>query len=142
MGKKVLPTKCLECHVLINERIKAGEGVHARDEYKNCIECHSDHQGKNFELIWWQEGRDNFDHTKTGYLLQGKHQTLACNKCHNSENITDKNKFTVQNKNLDRTFLGLDTTCNSCHFDEHRGQLDLNCIKCHDLNTWKPASTF
>jgi len=142
IGKKVLPDKCLTCHVLLNDRIKSGEGLHARNEYQNCVGCHSDHQGKNFNLIWWKEGRDNFDHAKTGYTLQGKHLAVDCNKCHNSKNIADIQKYTSQKKNPDKTFLGLDTQCSSCHLDEHRGQLDTQCEKCHDFNAWKPVQQF
>jgi NAD-dependent dihydropyrimidine dehydrogenase PreA subunit len=142
IGKKVLPDKCLTCHVLLNDRIKSGEGLHARDEYQNCVECHSDHQGTNYDLIWWKEGRDNFDHAKTGYTLQGKHLAVDCNKCHNAKNIADIQKYTSQKKNPDKTFLGLDTQCISCHLDEHRGQLDTQCAKCHDFNAWKPVQQF
>jgi len=142
VGEKVLPDKCLACHTLLNERIKAGKGLHAKKEYKQCVECHSDHHGKNFNLIWWKDGQDKFDHSITGYSLQGKHQSLDCNKCHNPENITDKNKYTSQKKNLDKTFLGLNDDCISCHNDEHRGQLDKLCLKCHDYQAWKPAPFF
>jgi hypothetical protein len=142
IGKKVLPGNCLSCHELLNERIAAGEGLHAREEYQHCVECHSDHQGTNFELIWWKEGQNNFNHAKTGYTLQGKHLAVDCIKCHNPENITDKQKYMSQKKNLNKTFLGLDTKCNSCHLDEHRGQLDTQCAICHDFNAWKPAPLF
>ena len=142
IGEKVLPEKCLSCHVLLNDRIKSGEGLHAGGNYKNCVECHSDHQGSNFNLIWWKEGRDNLDHAKTGYRLQGKHQTVECNKCHNPDNIVDKQKYSSKGKNLDKTFLGLNTQCISCHLDEHRGQLDTQCTTCHDYNAWKPVPQF
>jgi len=142
LGKKVIPAKCLDCHVLLKERIQSGKGLHSRTEFSNCTECHSDHQGKEFDLIWWKEGKDNFDHSKTGYLLEGKHLSLDCRKCHNSKNIADKQKYLSQNKNLDKTYLGLEKDCLNCHHNEHRSQLDDRCLQCHDLNGWKPASLF
>ena len=142
IGEKLSKYKCLACHTLLRERLEAGQGLHARAEYNECIDCHSDHQGKKFNLIWWKEGQQNFDHSKTGYSLQGKHQNQDCKKCHNSDNITDKQKYTSQGKNLDTTFLGLTKDCLSCHQDEHRGQLDTQCLKCHDYNAWKPVPHF
>ena len=142
IGEKVQPGKCLDCHTLLKTRIQENLGLHARNEFKNCVECHSDHQGRDFDLIWWKEGINKFDHSKTGYSLEGKHQLLKCRECHKSDNIIEKQKYISKNKDLNRTYLGLDKGCLSCHRDEHRGQLSRNCVKCHDLNAWKPAPLF
>ena len=142
IGEKVQPDKCLDCHALLKTRIKENLGLHARTEFKNCVECHSDHQGREFNLIWWKEGIGNFDHSKTGYSLEGKHRLLECRACHNSDHIAEKQKYVTQKKDLNRTYLGLDKDCISCHQDEHRGQLSVNCVKCHNLDAWKPAPYF
>jgi nitrate/TMAO reductase-like tetraheme cytochrome c subunit len=142
IGEKVKPENCLNCHVLLKDRIKEGIGLHARNEFGDCVTCHSDHQGREFNLIWWKEGVANFDHSKTGYVLEGKHLNLDCRKCHTANNIKNKQKYTSQQKNLERTYLGLNKKCLNCHEDAHLGQLDTNCLKCHDLNAWKPAASF
>jgi hypothetical protein len=142
IGEKVQPDNCLNCHDLLKNRIREGLGLHARNEFNDCVTCHSDHQGREFNLIWWKEGIDKFDHSKTGYILEGKHQKLECRNCHISNNIADKQKYLSQEKDLDQTYLGLNKNCTNCHNDEHRGQLDTGCLKCHDLNAWKPAPLF
>ena len=67
LGKKILPAKCLDCHVLLKDLIQAGKGLHAKSEYSHCPDCHSDHQGKEYDLIWWKEGKEKF-----GLEFEGK----------------------------------------------------------------------
>ena len=45
-------------------------------------------------------------------------------------------------KDLDRTFLGLQQECLSCHIDEHRGQLNQDCQNCHNFDAWSPTPLF
>jgi hypothetical protein len=142
IGKKVAPEKCLACHVALNDRIKQDKGLHARKDYQNCAECHSDHHGREYELIWWKENQKNFDHAKTGYALEGKHESLQCRQCHQAKFILDQNLLQSQKKNPETTFLGLSTGCLNCHQDEHRGQLDNQCLGCHQMSAWKPAVNF
>ncbi len=54
---------------------------------QDCFQCHSDHHGRKFDMIRFDE--DNFDHELTGYELEGNHETVDCRKCHVSENIAD-----------------------------------------------------
>jgi hypothetical protein len=142
IGEKVSAEKCLDCHHLLRDRIVSNKGLHALPGYDNCVLCHSDHHGKNYELIFWKEGQDNFDHSKTGYELKDKHRDLKCRQCHQVKNIKDSEKFEKYNKNLDKTFLGLEQNCLSCHSDQHRGQLSQDCLTCHRMNGWKPAPNF
>ena len=125
--KGVAPTKCLACHKPLQERVAAGKGLHARPEYRDCKRCHVEHQGVEYELVWWgKEGRKAFDHAHTGHPLAGKHATLACEQCHKT-----------------RSYLGNVTDCASCHEDEHRGQFaGRACSSCHTEHAWKPAPGF
>lgn len=141
-GKKLTPGRCLDCHKLLKARIDKGEGLHANKDFKECQKCHIEHQGRKSQLIYWKEGRDNFNHEKTGFKLEGAHAKLKCEKCHNENNIVNKEKLKKQKKDLNHTFLGLDQRCLSCHIDEHRGQLAENCTNCHNLEAWKPAPRF
>ncbi len=141
-GKKLSSQKCLTCHTLLKSEIQAGKGLHAGKDFKNCASCHVEHQGRNYDLIYWKNGRDKFDHAKTGYKLLGKHKSLKCEKCHTPENIQFPRRLTAKKKKLGHTFLGLQQNCLSCHQDEHRGQMDKKCLKCHDMKGWKPAPKF
>lgn len=137
-----LRAKCLDCHSAIRARIAAGQGLHAQPDYRDCQHCHVEHQGRDFALVWWPEGDSAFDHALTGYVLRGRHIQAPCRACHRPENMRDAAPLVAQKKDLARTYLGLDTTCLSCHHDEHRGQLASTCQQCHTLDGWTPAPGF
>lgn len=141
-GNQVSTEKCLDCHTLLKERIAAKKGLHANPDYKECGVCHSEHQGRQIDLVRWKEGQDKFDHNLTGYKLEGAHIKVKCRKCHNAENIPNPAPLLAKEKILNRTFLGLSPGCVSCHVDEHRGQLGLKCFPCHSMDRWIPAPGF
>jgi hypothetical protein len=141
-GKKLDPDLCLQCHQMLKEKINSGEGLHANSDFKSCETCHVEHQGRNYDLIYWKQGIKSFNHTLTGYNLTGSHVNIDCRKCHSSEKITDVKTIRDANKDPDRTFLGLSQNCISCHINEHRGQLSEQCQTCHSTDKWKPASQF
>jgi hypothetical protein len=133
---------CLTCHTALGQRIAAGQGLHARPEYRvGCERCHVEHQGRAFELVFWgKEGRASFDHAHTGFPLQGRHAALACEACHQANRIRDRAGLARGGVNLKRTFLGLDRACTSCHADPHQKQFAPRaCTDCHDEQQWKPA---
>lgn len=109
---------------------------------KDCVKCHSDHNGADFQLVRWQPSREALDHRQTGFALTGKHAALSCEQCHNARDISPAQRVGIQAKDLNHTYLGLTSTCTGCHEDEHRGQLGANCAQCHTTNAWKPASSF
>ncbi len=123
----VAPAKCLACHEPLRERVTAGKGLHARPEYRDCKTCHVEHQGVEYELVWWgKAGKQAFDHAQTGHPLAGKHRALSCEQCHKG-----------------RSYLGNVTDCASCHKDEHRGQFaGRACASCHTEQAWRPAPGF
>ena len=108
--------KCLSCHKPLAQRILARQGFHGKLDLneKSCIDCHSDHQGRDFDI----RGLDfrTFDHKLTGWPLRGKHAQTPCRACHGPT----------------RTFLGAATVCASCHKDPHQGQFaGRTCDSCH-----------
>lgn len=137
LGEKVSNEKCLDCHKLLAQNISNNRGYHSSDDIagKDCIKCHSDHHGRGFDLIRFDTL--SFDHSLTGYTLEGAHQIRDCSKCHNSNNIVDE-----QVKNKKNTYLGLNSKCMSCHPDEHQSTLGNNCFECHDFKAFKPAAKF
>lgn len=143
LGKKELSTGCVDCHSPLKEKIEAKKGFHG-DKPDECGECHSDHNGKNFELVYWPKDIKQFDHEETGYILTGKHQNLECNQCHTSENIKEHSIINwasdrSQHDVLGRTFLGLEETCKSCHENIHQDQVSDDCASCHSTSDWTLA---
>ena len=140
--RESMSTLCLTCHTAISDRQADGKGLHGRAEYQDCRLCHVEHQGRNYDLVYFKGGIKAFDHRLTGYELQGSHAKLDCRECHRVEHFADADQLLNQAVALDRTYLGLSTNCLSCHLDQHRDQLGLDCGKCHGFDKWKPAPGF
>lgn len=146
LGKRGIDNaRCLDCHTPLDERLAVNEGYHATVADQNCADCHSEHHGPTFELIRWD--REQFDHTKTGYALEGPHQDVSCRSCHKPEYVTDTTvrRFKAKHAALDSTYLGLSATCRTCHEDDnpHRDQFQRqDCGSCHRTETWDEAPAF
>lgn len=135
--------KCLECHTEIASRLYAHKGLHATynipsGSSQECARCHSEHNGEDFPLIKWDTKM--FNHKDAGYLLEGKHAGLACNKCHNPAHISPQERTAIRTKDLNRTYLGLSNKCVTCHEDQHKGRLGQSCQTCHNFVDWKSIS--
>lgn len=137
LGAQVSDTKCLDCHTEIKSLIRQDRGLHANPqvERQNCFQCHSEHHGRNFDMVRFNT--NSFDHNRTGYTLEGAHKSVDCKSCHSPENIRDP-----QIRNRKDTYLGLDTQCISCHDDYHQGTLSTNCLDCHNMNAFSPVQKF
>ena len=140
--QELVPDKCLTCHSRIKDERDAGHGLHSRPEYRACQTCHVEHQGRDVPLIYWKDGESAFDHSLTGFQLKGKHGSLTCRQCHAPKYIGAIAAGEKEKIDPSHTFLGLRSGCTACHRDEHRGQFNDNCTKCHDQSAWKPASGF
>ena len=129
--------KCLECHKEIKSVVDDKKGYHASSEVvgKECISCHSDHHGRNFDIVRFD--KDKFNHQLTGYNLTGAHAEADCMACHN-----DKLIESAELKKKKFTYLGLDTDCKSCHQDVHQKTLSTNCASCHNTEAFAPAALF
>ncbi len=137
---------CLDCHTELQRRVASGAGFHGRlpaAKKEECQGCHPDHRGVDLALIEWEGGRDAFDHRKSGWPLLQAHAKVKCDECHQKRLIVDRAIVQMLQKQPRRTtLLGASSRCDSCHFDEHRGQLARTCESCHDQAAWKPAPTF
>lgn len=140
--QELVPDNCMACHGRIRIQREAARGLHSRPEYAECQNCHVEHQGRNFDLVHWKGGEKAFDHALTGFVLKEKHASVDCRQCHRAQFI--RGLQLADNERLDssRTYLGLKTTCGSCHRDEHRGDLGEECGRCHTQTAWIPASGF
>ena len=144
LGQEPTPEKCYKCHSQIKTRIDNGTGFHGSAKVKKstCSGCHSDHHGRDFQLVYWEKGMSEFDHTQTGYTLEGGHTNHECRECHRKSLILDESLKKDKHTNLDRTFLGLGKDCLNCHADEHQGQVSSQCLNCHLMAKWKPPEKF
>lgn len=130
LGKGLSKQKCLNCHNEIKIRIDNSKGYHSSAEVrrKNCWDCHSEHNGREFRIINFNE--KDFNHSKTGFQLTGKHISIQCRTCHNPKYFTDKNI------KKEKTFLGLSQDCKSCHKDVHYNTTKENCNTCHNTENF------
>lgn len=90
-------------------------GARAQQETRNphgklkeeCAACHGPQS-------WVPARVSTFDHAKKGLPLLGAHASAGCRSCH-----------------VSLKFVGARTECTSCHQDTHRGELGLDCARCH-----------
>ncbi|MEW5915203.1 MAG: cytochrome c3 family protein [Gemmatimonadota bacterium] len=138
---------CLNCHKEIRWLTERGRGVHGREvrqTKKDCASCHPDHAGAAFQMIAWDGGAaSKFDHDKAGWPLDGKHTAEKCEGCHTGKYRVSQSAQLSPRKN-GAGWVGLETTCNSCHRDDdvHNGKLDVRCETCHTTETWEDAPKF
>jgi hypothetical protein len=136
--------RCLECHREIANEIEHNQGLHATYPRLGppgaaCVKCHSDHNGENFALVHWNPTPSGFDHSKTGYMLDGKHAGVDCRACHTAKHISSAERNLLASKDLEHTWLGLSASCITCHEDKHQGRFGANCAQCHSTVDWKAA---
>lgn len=137
IGNRLSNEKCMACHQEIKYRVDRNAGYHASSEVKgkDCSTCHSDHHGRKFDMVRFDE--KNFKHNLTGYELTGGHKNIDCRQCHKPDNISDAGL-----KKRPETFLGLVQNCNVCHTDRHQKTLGNDCTKCHTTDKFAPATKF
>src|SRR5512144_926837 len=129
--------KCLDCHKEIAWTIQQKRGVHPR-EGKECATCHPEHAGRDFDLVHWEEGSEaRFDHARAGYALEGKHAALECRACHKPALQHAADAAIMKRAHPEESWLGLETTCASCHKDPHAGAFGANCTHCHVPASWQ-----
>jgi Class III cytochrome C family len=115
--------QCMDCHKDIGADMRNKTGFHGRQKPQTCSSCHTDHKGRDAHIVKFD--KKNFDHTQTDFLLRGKHQPLACEKCHVAA----------------KKYSEAGTQCNACHRkdDVHKGSLGVKCADCHNETNWKEA---
>jgi len=137
-GKGVPDQKCLDCHKELQSDITRKKGFHGKVE-KDCIGCHSDHKGRDFDST--KVDQKTFNHKLTGFDLTGKHSKIKCSECH-----TEKRKDKHLRQSEPR-FLGKTSGCRDCHLkdDPHHFEAALakqDCDTCHGVKSWKKEIKF
>jgi hypothetical protein len=133
-----MSARCLDCHTEIAALRAAQRGLHGRAaRAQECAGCHPDHAGRAFALVRWEEGSaEAFDHTRTGWPLEGKHAGLACRECHQPKFQRMPMVSRIRKKDAARSWVALETACLACHSDPHKGGFGTNCASCHDTRDW------
>ncbi len=137
--------KCLECHEELRARVLERRGLHAEAADRNCADCHKDHFGVDFALVRFDT--TSFDHASVGFDLVDAHRAVDCEDCHQPQLIKDPQVRALKGQHgaLDRTSLGLGTTCVACHETDspHGSQfIDRACDECHRQRDWNSTDLF
>jgi len=140
--------KCVRCHVRVADVQPAGPGspaapMLARAPSMACNTCHADvHLGQVGTSCERCHAVDaarfapaRFSHERSGFPLTGKHQAMACIKCHPSETRT----FPAGTGTANR-LRPMSTECQACHKDPHLGQVDAQCAACHSTAAFTVAA--
>jgi hypothetical protein len=114
---------CLDCHKVVAKDVQESQGLHGRINdlnNKECSDCHSDHLGRQGDIL--SLDKDSFNHETTDFGLQGKHANVLCTSCH----LPDKKYSEAEEQ------------CFSCHKsdDRHEGAFGEVCQDCHSPDAW------
>ncbi len=124
LDRKAQDGLCMDCHKPVGADVRGKTGFHGHlDQPVVCKSCHTEHKGRDLKSTEFDQKK--FDHSKTDYALHGKHEKVACDKCH------------VAGKK----YRDAAQDCNSCHKkdDKHKGSLGPKCAECHTESDWKEA---
>lgn len=128
---------CAKCHKVEFKNGKKFQQF-ADVPFKNCNACHKDpHNGEfgtdckschSVESFSKMKSSAAFNHSLTGFNLEGKHKTIDCKKCHDSRPGT---------KDSYKEFAGVKgITCLTCHDDVHESKLGKDCKSCHNQQSF------
>lgn len=118
---------CTTCHSNVRQQMITLRNLHG--SIKNaiqCAECHSDHQGRDYDLRLGQ--LDDFDHSELGFTLTW-HQvdysltSIECLDCHVSDG-----EFSASSESCRICHAGNNKDFMQAHLVEFGG----DCITCHD----------
>ncbi len=122
-AKQSQSTLCSDCHEMIKEDIDQGIGFHGKhlsSKSFRCRDCHTEHLGRDADIIKLNSA--SFDHDETDYPLKGQHREARCISCHEA----DKKRRETSHH------------CFDCHQkrDPHRAELGEKCDECHNEKSW------
>jgi hypothetical protein len=149
---------CAKCH---KPDLKP---VQYRFENQSCTECHSDpHRSESsarttappsyqtsqscqncHTLNSWHD-LEKYDHSETGFPLDGAHRNISCAKCHQPAGKTGSQNI---------VFDAAPKHCAGCHDDPHTGQFasrmavpasdgsPAGCRSCHNTVSWRKLAGF
>jgi nitrate/TMAO reductase-like tetraheme cytochrome c subunit len=116
-----LPSDCYSCHQNSFNTTSAPNHVTSQFSH-DCLTCHT-------TSVWKPS---TFNHSATAFPLLGAHAAVTCVDCHKSGQ-----------------YKGTATACYACHQSDFNAvadpnhlanNFDHNCLSCHTVNAWKPAT--
>lgn len=121
---------CLDCHEEISTDINQKGGFHGLNKNiaaMECKECHTDHKGRDFNIVGLDT--ETFNHEHTNFPLRGQHDSAACADCHNTD--VDKRPYRIA-----------EFQCLNCHEEQnpHGDEFDNQCDSCHNAKSWGKIS--
>jgi len=103
-----LKSYCVSCHRDVHDSRKGS--------FRVCQKCHSEDNWKNLKNDL------GFNHNKESrFALIGAHRRVDCYDCHKNKTWSPL-KF---------------SNCTDCHKDPHKNKFGSDCLKCHNMNSWK-----
>ena len=114
---------CLDCHEDVSADVGASvgyHGLHPQARKEQCASCHTDHEGRDADIVLLSE--NDFDHSLTDFELLGAHLENDCGDCH-----------AVGQKHREAP-----SDCVSCHRDDnpHEDTMGDDCASCHQSTEW------
>ncbi|MCA9518735.1 MAG: hypothetical protein KC635_27560, partial [Myxococcales bacterium] len=113
---------CADCHAnphrAVGAKVTGARHPDVPDIGGDCESCHNASDWRQVAAT-----ATAFDHSLTGFPLDGRHKTAACTACHGPGLKTDEAR----------------AACESCHTDVHRGENGKSCESCHDARSWRPT---
>lgn len=156
---KHMSVSCSSCHKKV-----AGPGhklmvKYTGLAYQSCTDCHRDvhhgtmgttcsncHTVDGWHIFKKTFTSSNFNHSKTGFPLIGKHAKISCSSCHNPSRLPRGIVIHFEPSTIKSAFpLTKVKDCQSCHVDYHRGTFrhiagGTNCENCHTQSSWSPST--
>ena len=114
---------CMDCHKPIGQDVQKKKGFHGKNRKaisSDCKICHTDHKGRDANIVWLD--KDRFDHKRTDHPLLGKHRQIECTDCHKKK----------------EKYRDAPSACIDCHKDDdaHDNKLGKKCTNCHNPKAW------
>jgi len=136
---------CVKCHVRPvgpggAKPAPAGTPLRATAPAKTCLTCHVDpHLGqlgascdRCHAIDAPKFAPSRFAHEKTTFPLSGRHQAIACVKCHPAET-----RAFPSGPGTAKRLNPMPSACQACHKDPHLGQVDSPCTACHTTASFR-----
>jgi len=143
--------RCELCHLPVRGADGTLKQNFAVKSFQHCADCHSDAHRGEFSAMkekgacegchseeGWSQFR--FDHAIARYPLRGRHQSVACNKCHGSGSAGPQGVRLPPDCRVKKF-----SACMDCHEDAHGEQFRRRkdggaCESCHTVDGFLPAS--
>jgi hypothetical protein len=104
------------------QRGKARSNESRHGSITEGLDCGNCHTPADWKMAGGKKG-EGFDHSRTGFPLTGRHETVACNGCHQGERRVTRE-------------------CSMCHEDPHQSRLSARCDSCHSSRRWNDLEAF